>query len=650
MTAGHIHCLGPLVLDRVLTVERLPGHDEKAFIRGRRDAAGGPPRNVAAALARWGDAVSLVSVVGDDQTGADLLRDLGDQGIGSEAIDVIPDLATATTIIIVDATGEKAILIEPIPPPVLARIGSGLTPARGDAVIANLYHPGAVHAVFARARAAGALTVLDLELPEIERWGWAAAEAAAAAADLVTTNAQVLRAWPGAAGPAGLAAALGGNRGGPVAPRRPAGRHRRHHRGGRRVPGRAGQGDPRRPALRRRPWPGHRCRRPVPGRRPPGRGHLEERRVGLGRGRGPRPDPARGTGDRPMITPPPRIERIRRVLAAACCGDALGAATEAMPPEAILSVFGGRVETLRPPPPLAPFARGLEPGRLTDDASQMLAMVRMLAARNGQPGPADAVAALLAWAEDADMVARFAGPTTRLALERLRAGVPPERVATPETYSCSFGASNGAAMRAPAAGCARPGDPAAAAALACLLAAPTHNTQIAFAGAAAVAAAIAAGLDQPGWDAAALHAAAQRGAEAGEGLALRLGRIVGGASIRHRLDLAVAIGAGHPGDPDRAMAALTQVVGNGVAMAEAVPCAFGLVIAAAGDPWAAILAAVNGGNDSDTIAMIAGAVAQAWSAADAAPPGIVAEIERVNRLDLHREALALARTLPETRR
>lgn len=337
-----------------------------------------------------------------------------------------------------------------------------------------------------------------------------------------------------------------------------------------------------------------------------------------------------------------RAVRIRNVLSAACVGDALGAATEGMHPDEIRRVFGGRVTTLLPAPAAAPFAKGREPGSLTDDATQMLAMARYIVAARGRPTIDDAVTAMIEWASDAEMFTRFAGPTTRLAIERLRAGIAPDDVATPETYSCTYGTSNGAAMRAPAAGCARVGDIDGAATLACLLARPTHNTQIAFAGAAAVASAIAGGLgNMPGR----LADWADRGAALGEQEATRTGRIAGGAGIRPRLELALRIGEARAGDVDAAVAELTDTIGNGVAMAEAVPHAFGLVVATGGDAWPAILAATNGGNDSDTIAMIAGAIAASSSSVDTVPSAIAMEVARVNRLDLDSLAKALS-TLP----
>jgi sugar/nucleoside kinase (ribokinase family) len=195
MIHPQIYCLGPLALDRILEVDRLPGPDDKVFIKAKREAAGGPPHNVAAALVGWGKAVSLASVIGDDAVGMSLLGLLNDAGIGSEAINVVPDLETATTVIVVDETGARAILIDPIPDPVLAAIGRDVAISRGDAIVANMFHRTAVADVFERAQAVGALAILDLEWPELQRWGWDAGLAAAARASVVSTNTQVMRAF-----------------------------------------------------------------------------------------------------------------------------------------------------------------------------------------------------------------------------------------------------------------------------------------------------------------------------------------------------------------------------------------------------------------------------------------------------------------------
>ena len=193
MTRSVAHCLGPVVLDYIVHVDRIPGPDDKAFIRSKRQAVGGPPRNVVAALASWDTDVSLCSVVGDDAVGLSILNHLSATGIGTEAIDVVPDLATATTTILVEETGERAVLIEQVPDAVLTRIGRDMAPGRGDAVVANFFHAGAVQSAFAAARRVGATCFLDLEAPELLRHGWEAALSTAGHADVILTNRQVMQ-------------------------------------------------------------------------------------------------------------------------------------------------------------------------------------------------------------------------------------------------------------------------------------------------------------------------------------------------------------------------------------------------------------------------------------------------------------------------
>ncbi|WP_370675080.1 carbohydrate kinase family protein [Pleomorphomonas sp. PLEO] len=195
MRRPEFHCVGPVVLDRIIRVDRIPGPDDKAFVSSKQDSAGGPARNVAFALAGWGERVTAASVVGDDGVGQRLLERLSEAGVGTDAIERVPDLETASCTIILDKSGERAILIEPIDEVVLARIGSGLRPAAGDAVLMNLFHDHAAFDLLAGARSAGALAFIDLEWPEIGRWGWAAAKRAAAVADVVVTNRQVLKAF-----------------------------------------------------------------------------------------------------------------------------------------------------------------------------------------------------------------------------------------------------------------------------------------------------------------------------------------------------------------------------------------------------------------------------------------------------------------------
>jgi sugar/nucleoside kinase (ribokinase family) len=212
--AARLSVLGPLVIDRIFHVDALPGHDEKAFATASSTVPGGPPTHVATALAGWGFPVRLVSAIGDDASGDLIVAEFARRGIATGDIVRLAGGRTMNTIIILDRTGEKAAIIEPTPEDVLAAIGATATFTEGESVLANLYHPDGVHAVFTRARAVSALTLLDLELPEIGRWGWPAARRVVDKADLVVSNAQVVASLgePTVAGARRLAAELSAGR------------------------------------------------------------------------------------------------------------------------------------------------------------------------------------------------------------------------------------------------------------------------------------------------------------------------------------------------------------------------------------------------------------------------------------------------------
>ena len=154
-------------------------------------------------------------------------------------------------------------------------------------------------------------------------------------------------------------------------------------------------------------------------------------------------------------------DRVLGSLAMACIGDALGAPTEQRGIEEIRRLWGGRVEKFYAPPDDAPYGSGRKAGQITDDSSQLLYLVDAYIENNGQMTPRAMANALLRWADNGEYFPRFAGPTTRASVERLRAGEDPE-VTGKIGRLTTEGTSNGAAMRVAPAGLAHPGDPEAA--------------------------------------------------------------------------------------------------------------------------------------------------------------------------------------------
>ena len=83
---------------------------------------------------------------------------------------------------------------------------------------------------------------------------------------------------------------------------------------------------------------------------------------------------------------------------------------------------------------------------------------------------------------------------------------------------------------------------------------------------------------------------------------------------------------------------LSDYIGSGLMAVEAVPAAIGLCVAAKGNTVDGICAAVNMGNDTDTVATMVGGILGTLNGIDSMPPHYADIIERENHFDL--EALA----------
>lgn len=335
----------------------------------------------------------------------------------------------------------------------------------------------------------------------------------------------------------------------------------------------------------------------------------------------------------------PLYSRILGGLTNALIGDAMGAATEMMTPDEITRHFGGKVTTYYAPPP-GTFAYGNQAGQLTDDSSQMLRMVDALIESNGPLKIDMVVKHLLLWASDPQMLERFAGPSTRRALAALKEGKSPLETGRPNRTQNDLRVSNGSAMKVSPAGLANPGNVDAAIADAITMSTPTHMTNIAFAGAAAIAAAIAEAMTEHA-SLLSIADAAIYGAEVGDRTARDGGHVVPGASVAARLRLAVKLSEVVE-DFDQTCAKIGAVIGCGLPIVETVPAAIGVFLAARGNPIDTVIGCVNMGDDSDTVATIAGALAGAHVGFEALDSELVRAINAANPdVDLPGKARAL---------
>ncbi len=103
------------------------------------------------------------------------------------------------------------------------------------------------------------------------------------------------------------------------------------------------------------------------------------------------------------------------------------------------------------------------------------------------------------------------------------------------------------------------------------------------------------------------------------------------------------VGLFTPEDQDRAienaaMLTISDIVGTGLHISEAVPAVFGILVAAKGDFKDALFCAVNIGGDTDTIATMTGAIAGTLRGAGAIDPDQIGLINRVNEISLEETA------------
>jgi ADP-ribosylglycohydrolase len=335
-------------------------------------------------------------------------------------------------------------------------------------------------------------------------------------------------------------------------------------------------------------------------------------------------------------------ERARGALYGLAIGDALGMPTQLLSRREIIDRWGPLLTGFEPAPPGHPIAAGMSAGSVTDDTEQAVLLGRLLVAGHGTVDPHQLATALALW--ERDMAERgsldLLGPSTRRAVAAVLAGTPPEEAG-------ATGDTNGAAMRITPVGIATPLDHPAALTSSALGASKgprtpdsalstlidqvvaasrvTHNTGIALAGAAAVAAAVSAGISGAGIGEATAFAVDAAG------LATTRGHWVAGADVAQRMEWATALVSGLA--QAEAADVIYSLVGTSLAPQESVPAAFAVLAAIPENPWRACLLAASLGGDCDTIAAMAGAVAGACHGIAAFPPEAIAVID-ANGLDL----------------
>ncbi|WP_156985069.1 ADP-ribosylglycohydrolase family protein [Bacillus sp. A134] len=303
--------------------------------------------------------------------------------------------------------------------------------------------------------------------------------------------------------------------------------------------------------------------------------------------------------------------KIQGILGMAAIGDAMGAATENLSFDQIRTHFGQPVSEFKKPDKTA-FALGNEAGQVTDDFSQIYFLSKAILGNDGVIDKETVKKAILAWSNVPWYFDRFAGPTTRGAIKMYKDSKESEPAPLPGAVTVDYAskATNGSAMKIAPAGILNPNDLEGAIDAAIIVTQVTHDNSLAISGACAVSAAVSASLAPHATVDEALSAGFY-GAIRGETKAKIVSREVAGPSVVERIKLAYSIADGH-GTKEEKLRKLSQVVGSGLHISEAVPSAFGIIALNKENPLQAVIDAVNIGYDTDTIAAIVGSMVGAF--------------------------------------
>lgn len=315
-------------------------------------------------------------------------------------------------------------------------------------------------------------------------------------------------------------------------------------------------------------------------------------------------------------------------------GDAMGMPSELWPRSRVKSHFGW-IDRFLPGPAENNAACYFKRAEFTDDTSMALALADAIIECNGQIDPVVIGRNILSWAEEFDAFNKnVLGPTSKIALNALKQNQPISGLE-------NNGVTNGAAMRVAPLGCLLP--------TCCLedfieqveiASSPTHKSDVAIAGATAIAWAVSKAIDGVKWPQIRdqLPAVAKAAQEKRS--------TTFSASMAARIELALQVVKNAIGT-EQAMEQVYQLVGAGTSTIESVPAAIAMVELAETDPNRCAILCANLGGDTDTIGAMATAICGALNGIESIDPQLKKELDDANGLDMTRYSRAFVKLRSE---
>jgi len=313
-------------------------------------------------------------------------------------------------------------------------------------------------------------------------------------------------------------------------------------------------------------------------------------------------------------------------------GDALGMPFHELTPHEIKKRCGGLATTFYPISDDEFIHLDYKAGQFTDDTILSIVTAQAIIKYKGKLTTDQFVTELADWVKNNESIWQHGnvfGPSTKFAFKKLLNNKFDLYLDRSRTW-LSNGTSNGCMMRVSPAGWAYPGNLERAVELACTVILPTHPTEIALSAASGQAAAISEALT-PTATVNSVIDAMLKGAELGEKIGRKSARIVSHRLPLPCLELALNL-AEKAKDPFEAGYLIRRTIGSHMHASETLATVIGIFYSAKGETEISIIAGVNNGGDTDTIASILGALTGALNGISSVRKDWVGTVEKTNNV------------------
>lgn len=321
------------------------------------------------------------------------------------------------------------------------------------------------------------------------------------------------------------------------------------------------------------------------------------------------------------------FDRILGMLYGCAIGDSFGMPAEMWDQEKVRATFG-YISDFIPSPVENEISGGFKAGETTDDTIVAFITAQALIRMNGQINPIDIVNSIEDWSVQNPKSKTIIGPSTRKAFEAIHAG-------SDINEAGKNGITNGAGTRvAPVGVILKSDEPELIADKTVKVCMATHNTNYAIAGASAMAAAVAHGIEgKPLKD---ILECILRASAAGG----KRGHHIGDESVSDRIKASFER-SDRIADDDKFIRCQFVENGSSLPMIETAPSALAIAYRSNGDIMRAARLATNMGGDTDTVAAMACMVVGAHVGALAIPESARKLVSTVNSHPFEEVAKAL---------